>query len=1055
MRKTSFVPIGMLLLLCLLPAFEATAQRLAVRGTVTSSINGEPVKGVKVTLNTSTETAQTGKDGSYIINVDQNFFNPTPTPTLTFAHPDYEEQSIAVIGRKRVDVLLRSTDVKGTESFATNLALPRTVTTLPFAATLLDEATVQQNRPNRLSTALAGRVPGLRLLQAGGQAGQAFDLQLRGINHLSGTQQPLLLVDGIFMADGNLLDINPEDVAKVEVLKGAAGAAAFGAQGANGVIQVFTKDGYELADGQTQVTYRTDYQVSDVQENYPVLTFTNREILDPSGPQPLLGPATSANTYTNPLPNLQDYEGAYLFERRSLRSNSLTVTGRTGGTHFRGSAQRFRDEGVIPGRDGYTRHAFRANLGHQAGDRLKVRGSAYYVSSQNDANAAQGAIPGNPVANTLLLTPMFDLDARNEEDGTSLDWDIDNTGARITNPLYLRQQLQQEMRHSRLMGTFGGTFEAAKWLFLDYAATLDRSTTRQQRFIDKGYLSTNVPAGFGPLTTAGVQGSNGGGLENAQQDQQYFTSTLSLLLHKDWMGFNTAFRAGLLYEDLDRSFELMRGENLAVAGNRSLDNPQSETNISSLAEEMNSYSGFVQADVDFRDRYIFSAAARAEQSTLFGASVDWPAFYRLGAAYRLSEDVNLKIFQELKFRAAMGTAGIRPAYQQRFETYELVNGSLSRQTIANDALQPARTQELEVGIDMTVFKAFTLSGTYVQSTTEDQILFQQLSGGAGFEGQWRNAGTVEADIYEGSLQIDFKKLFRIPGRKVRWDIQATGQRIEQRVAALAIPAYETGPGWANTDLFRIEEGQPLGIMVGQAFAQTPDDLSGNPDFNPFEYTTNERGFIVQQDLLGTPGEVPVLITDENGAPVQQVIGDINPDFQLGIAHTFAYGGFELFALFDWRKGGDIYNYTKQWMYANERHADLGASPELPATFYGPQGLSGNLTPNAYFVEDGSYFMLREAAISYTFTPERLPALRNIFEEIRFSLIGRNLFTLTDYSGYHPALTTATGGNPLRQRQDGTPGSSAASPGGNPALFAVDFFNHPLRRHLGFSAQITF
>lgn len=1055
MKNFSFVPLGMLLLFCLAPSYKATAQRMAVRGKVTSSLDGAPIKGVKVSLNTSPKTASTEKDGGYIIYVDQNFFNPTPPPTLTFKHPDYEAQSIEVIGRKRVDVLLRPVDTPKETAFATGLAHPRDAALLPFSATLIDGQTIQQNRPNQLSSALAGRIPGLRLLQSGGHAGQAPNLQLRGINHLSGNQQPLILVDGIFMADASLIDLNPEDVAQVEVLNGAAAAAAFGAQGANGVIQISTKNGYELADGQTQVTYRTDYHVNEIVDGYPTLDATNREILNPAGPQPLLGGPTPSNTYSNALPNFQNYETGHLFERRSLRSNSLVVTGRSGGTHFRGSAQRLRDEGVIQGRDGYTRHAFRANLGHQAGDRLNVRGSAYYMNSKNDMHTPQGAFSDNPIANILLITPIFDLNARNEEDGTSFDWDIDNTGARTTNPLYLREQLLQETTHNRLMGTFGGSFEAAKWLDIDYAATLDRSTTNRQFFIDKGYLSTNFPLGFSPLTTAGVQDSNGGGLENTSQTQQYFTSNFSTLLHKKWLGFNTALRTGLLYENLDRNFSITRGENLAVAGNRSLDNPQSETDISSLAEEMTTYSGYVQADLDYRDRYIFSAAARAEQSTLFGEDTNWPAFYRLGAAYRMSEDVNLKIFEELKFRAAVGTAGIRPAYQQRYETYELINGSLSRQTIANNALKPARAQELEVGIDLTIFKAFSLSGTYIQSTTEDQILFQQLSGGAGFEGQWRNAGTVEADIYEGSLGIDLKKLFKIPGGNVRWNIQATGQRIQQRVSALALPAYETGPGYANTNLFRIEEGQSLGIMVGQAFARTPDDLAEDPDFNPFDYTTNERGFIVRQDLLGTPGEVPILITDANGAPVQQVIGDINPDFQLGIAHTFAYGGFELFALFDWRKGGDIYNYTRQWMYANARHADLAASPQLPASFYGEQGLSNNLVPNAYFVEDGSYFMLREAAISYTFNTDRIPTLKRFFEEIQFSLVGRNLFTLTDYSGYHPALTTAFTGNPLQQRQTGAPGSQVSSPGGNPALFAVDFFNHPLRRQLGFSAQITF
>lgn len=1052
---TKNYPIVFALLLCCsaLP-FQLLAQRSAVRGQVTSSVDGQPVQGVKVSLNTGAEEAVTEKDGSYSIQVEQNFFNLTPTPTLAFSHPDYESQEVAVIGRKRLDITLRPLDRAAEQLFVTGLAMPIPSVSLPFAGGALTEEELQQGLPNRISTAIAGRVPGLRLLEPGGQAGQANYFQLRGINVLSGPQQPLVLVDGIFLGEASLLDFNPEDISRVEVLKGAAGAAAYGAQGANGVIQIFTKNGSELADGQTRISYRSDYGFSDVATSYPLTGFTNREVVSPTLPQPVLGAPNATNTYTTPLPQLQDYE-QQLFQRRALRSHSLSVSGRSGGTYFLGSAQRFRDEGSIAGKEGYTRHAFRANLGHEAGEKFKARGSIYYISSHQDGGLAYSADPANLLANTLMLTPIFDLDTPNEEDGSPFDWEIDNTGARITNPLYLREQLAQEQRRDRLMGSFGGTYRPLGWLDFDYAATLDRALQQELLFIDKGYLSNSLPRRFGPLATAGVQGSSGGAIEQARHQTNYFTSTASLMLHKKWLGFSAAARAGLLYESYKLDYSLARGENLAVAGIRSLDNPQTALRVSSAAEAMTSYSAFFQADANYKEKYIFSGGARAEQSSLFGEDVEWPAFYRVAGAYRISEDVSMKVFQELKLRAAIGTAGTRPAYQQRFETYDLANGVLTRQTLANERLRPATTRESEIGIDATFLRAFTLSGTYVQSVSEGQLLLQPLSGGAGFAGQWRNAGTVEAEIYEASLRIDLKKLFRIPGGQFRWEVQATGQRVEQRITGLEVPAYRTGPGWGPSALFEIAEGAVLGSMVGEAFVRTVDQLASLPDVNILEYAENSLGYIVRADQLGTPQEVPVKLVDENGLPVLQPIGDVNPDFQIGIAHTFAFRGFELFALFDWRKGGDVYNYTKQQLYQQGRHAELGESPTVAATFFGNQGLSNGLVPNQHFVEDGSYFMLREAALSFTMKTDQLPFLRGAVEALRLSLIGSNLFTLTEYTGYHPALTTgAVLHDPLRQRQPGTLGSRLDTPGGHPALFAVDYFNQPLRRSFRLSLQIT-
>lgn len=1048
----SLMPWLLLLFLCPTGIF---AQRTLVSGKVTSAADGNPVPKVAVELEGSKRSTVTGKDGQYRIEIERSFFTPAPDQILLFSKKGYEEQRITVTGKQKLNVVLRPEEGVENDYFQTGLAAPLEQSLLPFAGYQIPGNTFERMPPDRLSTSFAGRVPGLRLLEPGGQPGQEAYFQLRGNNALSGSQQPLLIVDGIYLGDAALVDLNPENVERVEVLTGTVGAARYGSQGGQGVIQVFTKDGRQLGSGQTQVTYRTTYGFTEASKQLPTTTFTNREVADPSGPQPILGGSNATDTYVTPLPNLQDYQDTYLFERGELRSNSLTVSGRSGNTHFLGAAERLRDEGALQGNQGYTRNTFRANLGHQAGDNFRAYGKLLYTDAKQDNLPVQSSSADNNIVSNLLLTPIFDLTANNEEDGSALDWDIDNTGNRITNPLYLREQIDRQTRRNRLLGTFGGRFAFTGWLDFDYRVGLDRAIQEEEIFIEKGYLSTTRPATFGPMLTVGVDGSEGGGFRLSRNTLQYFTSEASLRLHRQFLGFRLNARTGLLYENKKQDYALNTGENLAVGGIRSLDNPQSNVRSSSRRSEMTTYSGFLLADADYRQKFIFSGAVRTEQSTLFGADIDWPSFYRVAAAYRVSEDVNMKFFQELKLRAATGRAGIRPEYDQRFETYRLINGSLSRQTLGNEALHPTMVQDVEVGIDATFLNAFTLSGTYVQTEATDQVVFAPLSGGTGFEGQWRNAGTVSTDVYEAGLHIDFKKLFRIPSSKLRWGIQATGQRVEQQVTQLDVPSYTTGPGLRNSSLFLIEEGQPLGAMVGEVFVASVEELAEQPGINLLEYTTNDLGYIVRSAQLGTPAERPVKLLDENGNPLQRAIGNVNPDFQLGIAHTFGFRGFELFALFDWRKGGDVYNFTRQWMYQNGRHADLSEASTIAAGFFGDEGLSNGLVPNAHFVEDGSYFMLREAAISLTLDREQLPFFGNALERLRISLAGRNLFTQTDYSGFHPALSSGLNSRNWSARQQaGALGSDRYSPGGNPALFAVDAFNYPLRKSYTLSFQIT-
>jgi len=1055
MRKKLYIYQWMAILLLLSLPTISYAQNLPVSGVVTSVKKGKPIKGVLVEVKGTRKSVKTDSDGQYEIPVDRNFYTPSPAPVLIFTHKDYEEQAVEVVDDREINVSLFPVGEKDMNSFLTGTASGIANEGVPFSAYRVDDPLLINQVPAaNIASGLQGKVPGLVATQAGFEPGQNAYLQLRAANSLANGQQPLILVDGIYLQNAMLADFNADDIEKIEVLPGAAASAVYGSQGGNGVIQIFTRTGKSLGVGDTRITYRGEYGFSEPANTYALNEFTNREIVNPQGPQPILGPENEDLIHDTPLPNLQNYQEDLLFQNGTYSSHYLTMQGKTTNTHFMVSGQRFSDEGILQGQEGLTRHSLRANLDHQAGKRLHLSFRSQYSSQQKDGLPDMAAGAADYLFNALAITPIFSLQAPNEEDGSDFDWDIDNTGGNITNPLYLRDNIKQSVSRNRLAGSFDARLQAREWLSFDYQATLDYLTNQYEYFVDKGYLSTTAPGNFSNLVTAGVSGSNGGAIRQNTSLQNYFTSTAGFRLEKSWLGLSTRLRAGFLYENGTHNFRGAAGEDLSVEGVQSLDNPQQNLSITSEEEQLIGYNTFLVADADYKNKFFFSGAYRREQSSLFGEDAGWPSFYRIGGAYRMSEDINLKFFQELKFHAAIGTAGIRPAFAQRFETYALSNGVLSKQTLGNEQLLPARSQELEVGINMTFLKGFSLNGAYTQVTTEDQIIFSPLSGGAGFQGQWRNAGTVEADVYEASLNIDLAKLMKVRNRGFSWDITGVGQRVEQVITSLGVSPYTTGPGLPNTDIFLMQEGLAPGTMAGEVFATSIEDLANQPEINLTELAVNDLGYIVRSEDMGTPDERPIKVLDESGNPVVRPIGDINPDFRLGIANRLAFKGLQLYALFDWKMGGDIYNYTRQQLYQNERHADLSANDQVAAPFY-TEGLYNNGIANHHFVEDASFFMLREASISYTFDQSKLSFFGDALESIQLSLIGRNLFTKTDYSGFHPDISSGMqGGNLLSSRQPNGLGSNIYTPGGDTALFGIDGFGYPARRTFTFSLSVT-
>jgi hypothetical protein len=373
-----------------------------------------------------------------------------------------------------------------------------------------------------------------------------------------------------------------------------------------------------------------------------------------------------------------------------------------------------------------------------------------------------------------------------------------------------------------------------------------------------------------------------------------------------------------------------------------------------------------------------------------------------------------------------------------------VNGVPEKITLGNPELRPAYSRETEYGTNIGFLQNFNLEYTYSRKRTTDEIIKVPLPAATGYREQWQNAGTLEGYSHEASLGAVV-----LSKADYFWRVNLTADRTRQKIADLKVGAFLIGPseGTSNTQIFRIGAGEPLGVIYGSRWIRSQAQLeetirTGRLTGSAADYVRNEEGFYVRASEHQTKAETPLKAfycanaeCTQNKSVVQ--IGDVNPDFNFGFNTTAQWKGINVGSTLTWTKGGNIYNYTRQWPFNELRDATIdqsgkpsaGTCPDLatdpkcpyltgkkPSTYY--SAFYNNFDPNDYFVEDGSYIRLRELSVNYEFPVrlvERVPG--GAFRTARIGLVGRNLWTSTDYSGYDPDVTGPGGGNPFAYRVD--------------------------------------
>lgn len=1022
------------------------AQDRTITGTVTDG-DGMPLPGVNVLVKGTTSGTQTDFDGKYSVQASMG-------DIIVFSYVGFETKQEVVEEENVIDVTMVVDAAQLEEVVVTGVAGATSRKKLSVTVNKVDAGDLEVIPATSAASALQGKVAGVNVTNFG-QPGSGSTIQLRGATNLFGGQDPLILVDGV-QVNGGINDINTDDIASFEIVKGASASALYGSRAGNGVIVITTKRGKFNQEG-PQVTLRNDIGMSQLANKidlnkshaYDLAAdwqdfqgqYTKYEgVTYPSGYNGVGGvglggaPVPSADDIAdNPYGKYFDNQDLF-FGTGVDNTTYASVSNASEFTNLFFSAERTENEGIFAETGGYKRYGVRLNGDFQINDWLKLSTNNNYIRSNNETPG--GTLDG-VIFDLALTAPDVDLNAPNP-DGQPYYYLPDPWAATTINPLYDLHTNRELATRNRFLGSYNLNIEFTDWLNLDTEYAVESTS-----WINDDYT---------PYTSFQVGGTlDGEDVGFSYSKGAYSRETQSILSQKaqatlnfieSFGDLNVAGKLSYLLEDIHEEYYYGSGTDFIYPGVISLDNfNAANTRTSSYKEDERAQNAFAIIGLDYMDRYILDAMYRIDGSSLFGENQRWNDYYRVSGAYRISQDFNIPGIQEFKIHGALGTAGQRPGFNWQYDYVGLTTGSVATDRIKdNPDLKPSKTTELEFGTNIEFLRRFTFEGVYAKAKTEDQFMLVDIfpPANAGDNRQWQNVGTVEFNTLELSLTSAI-----IDKKDLGWDFGVRFSTTENEITSLNVDPITVGPGGTNTPgvIFRIKEDEEFGAMYGNAFVTTLDQMANQlPEGTSIDdFVVNRDGVVVRADAVGTADEAAIKLLDEEGNTWYGKIGSQNADFNMGFTSNLRYKGFNFYMLWDWKEGGDIYNRQGQWLTRDNRHAMIDqagvpAADQKTRSYY--QSLYGTNGDLAYWVEDGSYVKLREASLFYTVNSDQLSPIANgFFDSLRLGVTGRNLLTFTDYSGWDPEV----------QRYD--PNTQN--------YYAIDYGVYPVSRSYTLSVQLKF
>ncbi len=993
-----------------------TQQQTKTVGGVVYDDLGLTLPGVNILVVGTKDGATTDFDGVFSLEVSND-------DSLTFSFVGFKSQTVKVAGNTNFKITMSPEDNVLDEVIIAGVAAGTSRKKISISVARLNEDDINKVPQTSVSSALQGKIAGVTSTSLSGSPGSSDQIVLRGATSFLGSNSPMILIDGVIM-QGSLADINVDDVENMEIVKGAAASSLYGSEAANGVIVITSKRGKSSKNGNAAITVRSETGFQEVakyldlstshhyylspewQEND---TYTNYYFVDyPADYVSGWDPRINGNRIEKPnhyqdLPfrvnrNLQKE----MFTGGLYSTNFVSFSKSINKTNVYASFENNENQGVVIETGGYKRQSVRLNVDFDISENVSFSASNNYIKTSNDF------LGGGTAAffEVLMTEPDVDLFADNV-DGQKYNFYPNHWNTQFANPIYDLWKKESGSDKSRLMSAFDLKWKTNDWLNFETSYAFERQDYHSTNYTPKGtivdlqpnYLdpNANVPI-VDPNNPINPQYSDGSlSKYNSTIFNQTFRATANF--KKSWGELDFNGKLSYLYENNQFESITTRGSEFSLEGYPSFDFLNQETiSATDYIFQDITYNYFVIASFVYKDRYIFDALYRNDNSSLFGSEVRSQNYFRVSGAYRISKDIEILGVQELKLRGAYGGSGVRPPDGAIYDIFTATQTGTEPLQKGNPYLTPSQSNELEIGLEASFLNRFRFEATYSFTQVLDQYVNAPLAAWeSGFPHKWVNAGELQSKSIEAMLNANI-----INNENFKWDVTLTFDKIDQKITKLNIPEYRTGPRGA----FKIREGEAYGGMYGSDFVRTLDQmeeqLPSGTDIT--EYSVNRDGVVVLTSDIGSVNEKPYILLDETGARANVKIGDINPDFRLGLNTNFSYKAFSFYMLWNWKQGGDIYNGTGQYLVRDNRHVMIDQIHNAPGEkktvdYY--QALYDAQALNGFWVEDASFVKLREASLYYTLNGEDLGKVNKFINQIRLGVIGRNLLTITDYTGYDP------------------------------------------------------
>ena len=1033
--------------------------------------NNLPVIGANILAEGTSVGTITGIDGDFSLDV------PAGVENIVISYTGFQSQTIPLQGQSQFFVTLSEGQVLD-EVVVTALGVSRDEKALGYAVQQVTSESIKDANTVSAIDALAGSAAGVQVTQSSGAAGAASRIVLRGQTSFNGNNEALIVVDGVRLdnseyhserslggvANSNrAMDINPNDIESVSILKGAAATALYGIEGARGVILITTKrgsaDGLKVDVG-TGLTFSNINNVVGLNDEYvqgwsgqwagPSTAFIPSAVSWGPHKDDLYwdgsdykwdknGQLTTDNTAG---PKFQPYDNVdNFFQTGTTWNTNIAISGGSEAADYRFSFGHSDEKGVAP-KNTFTRYNLGLNLGSKAlDDKLDLRFTANYAKTGGRRIQQGSNISG--VMLGLLRTPIsFDnangiTDAANDvssyqfEDNSQRNY---RAGGGYDNPFWVVNNTPFFDNVNRFFGNISAAYTFTDWVTFKTTLGTDFYTDNRVQRFELG--SRNAPAGQ-------VIEDN----YNYRHTDFYFGFLGSGSLSSD---LTFSYNVGLNLYDEKLKNNYIQGDGLNFFGFPQLGNTGA---ISSTIANTNikTAGAFGTLDFGFQNFLYLTLTGRNDwSSTLIDPNSEFDAgaisfFYpsaSLGIVFTEKLDIPGLSFGKLRLSYAEVGGGAPGAYNtstayilpiQNAGTindindgwtnglgfpYQGVSGLVYSGVAGNPFLKPSRTKDLELGADLRFANdRIGLDLTYYTRKSEDQIIAINIPISTGFQRAIVNSGELATVGGEVVLTLN-----PVATPDFNWDVAFNFSKWKTTVESLpeGVPNQYLD-GFTGTGVYNIapdtdENGNvttiyEYGQLLGNPFQHVND---GNGGFDPDLPYNPDGALVIDDDPTSSNYGFPLV------DPVARVIGNPNPDFLLGITNSLSFNNVSLSFLFDIKEGGDIWNGTKGALTffgrseLTENRGTVTVFDGVSASDGGVNDIAVTLDENWYtgngggfgsvsehFIEDGSYVRLRYVTLGYD--------LGNVldgigFDNLSLSFTGRNLFLSTPYTGFDPDLS---------------------------------------------------